>query len=333
MSTPTSRLLVAACTAALAFTTTTSFADITSINLGNYAVTGTYSLDLTAGPGGIVSGLEGSGITYARDRGSLFYVGDEGTGVVEISLTGHTLGAMAFSGWPVASTNHDSEGLAYLGGGVLVVGEERLQDLFRFNYVADGSVNLATADFVSISNTNVGNNGMEGISYDPRGAGSWVTVKQQSPEDILAGTLSFAPGGGAAAMAQLFNPAFLGVDSLSDVATMSPIDALVGTTAAENLLVLSLASRRLVEVNRSGTILSTFDLTNVLPHNAIEGVTVDENGTIYLVAEQVQDGTAVPGEKSKLVILSVPEPGSAVFLGLGLAGLLAFRRRSSSAAQ
>jgi uncharacterized protein YjiK len=325
MSTPTS-LLAVACATALALTTP-AFADITSINLGNYSVTGVYALDLTAGPSGSVEGIEGSGITYARDRGSLFFVGDEGTGVIEISLTGQTLGGMAFSAWPAASTNHDAEGLAYLGGGVLVVGEERLQDLFRFSYVAGGSVNLATADYVSISNASVGNNGMEGISYDPRGAGSWVTVKQQSPEDILAGTLTFAPGGGVSTMSTLFNPSLMSLSSLSDVQTLSPVDALVGNSAADNLLVLSLVSRKLVEVDRSGTVLSSFDLTNVLPHNGIEGVTVDENGTIYLVAEQVQDGTALPGEQSQLIVLSVPEPGTGAILLAGLTAFGAFARR------
>jgi hypothetical protein len=63
-------------------------------------------------------GLEASAVTYARDRGTLSYVGDEGPGVVEISLTGQTIGSMRFSNWPAASTNNDAEGLTYLGNGV-----------------------------------------------------------------------------------------------------------------------------------------------------------------------------------------------------------------------
>ena len=54
-----------------------------SINLGNYRVSATYSLESEI-PGSTVSGLEASAVTYARDRGTLFFVGDEGTGVVEI---------------------------------------------------------------------------------------------------------------------------------------------------------------------------------------------------------------------------------------------------------
>jgi uncharacterized protein YjiK len=301
-----------------------------SINLGSYAVTGVYALDLTSG---VVSGLEASGVTYARDRGTLFFVGDEGTGVSEISLTGQTIGSSAFDWTGTASSNHDTEGVTYLGNGVLVVGEERLQDAYRFNYVAGSTVTLANS-YVSISNTNVGNNGMEGISYDSRGTGSFVTIKQQSPEDVLSGTLTFAGGaGGISTMAQLFDPALLGVSTLSDIQILSPVDSLIGTPGADNLLVLSLGSRVLLEVTRTGVIVSSFDLTNVLAHNAIEGVTVDQNGTIYLVAEQVQDGTALPGERSQLIVLNpVPEPTTWIMMiaGLVVIGAVTYRRRKSA---
>ena len=307
-----------------------------SIHLGDYHVTGTYALDSLNGTSGGISGLEASAVTYARDRGTLFFVGDEGTGVVEISRSGQTLGSVAFNWAGTGSTNHDTEGLTYLGGGALVVSEERLYDAYRFDYSAGGTATLANAS-VSISNAAVGNNGLEGISVDPRD-GSFLTIKQQSPEDILAGMLVFAPGaGGVSTMSQLFDPALLGLASLSDVQTLSPIDALAGTTAADNFLVLSLGSRRLIEVDRQGRIQSSFDLSGVLPHNAIEGVTVDENGNIYLVAEQVQDGSNLPSDPpplSQLIVLSagvmapVPEPETWALMlaGLGVLGA-ALRRR------
>jgi uncharacterized protein YjiK len=287
-----------------------------SINLAQYQLTGNFALDPLGG-----MGLEASAVTYARDRGSLFFVGDEGLGVVEISRTGATLGSMAFSNWPAASTNHDAEGLAYLGNGVLVVAEERLQDALRFTYQAGASFALASAEFASIGG-DAGNLGTEGLSYDPRN-GSFVSVKQNGPQDVLAGTLTFAAGGGSSTMTQLFNPALLGLASLSDVQTLAPVDALAGTPAADNLLILSLDSRWLVEVTRSGQILGSLDLSGFTPQ-AIEGLTIDEKGVIYLVAED-----SGLGNSRLLVLTPVPEPGTWALMlgGLAVLGIVAHRRR------
>lgn len=125
-------------------------------------------------------------------------------------------------------------------------------------------------------------------------------------------------------MAALFAPALLGVASLSDVQTLSPVSALAGTDGADNLLVLSLDSRRLLEVTRSGQVLSSLNLAGITSQ-AIEGVTVDDLGNRYLVAED--SGTA----NARLFVLAapVPEPQTYAMLlaGLLLMGVAARRRR------
>lgn len=301
-----------------------------TLNLGNYSVAGNYALDVLNGTNGGISGLEASAVAYARDRGTLFFVGDEGTGVVEISKTGQTLGYMNFDWSGTGSKKHDTEGLTYVGNGQLVVSEERLFDAYQFGYVNGGTASLVNAG-VSISNDDVGNSGLEGIAYDPRD-GSFVAVKQEDPENILAGTLSFGANlSGTANMSQLFDPTLLALATLSDVETLGGVDALLGTPDADNLLLLSLGSNLLVEATRSGQILSSFDLSPFNIHTAIEGVTIDENGTIYLVAEQEQDGsTADP--HSRLIVLSssqVPEPATLSLMlgGLGMVGFVSRRRK------
>lgn len=296
------------------------------LSLDQYAVTGNYALDALNGTNGGISGYEASAVAYARDRGTLFYVGDEGTGVVEISKTGQTLGYMNFNWAGTGSKKQDTEGLTYIGNGQLVVSEERLYDAYKFGYVNGGTATLAS-NGVSISNDNVGNSGLEGISYDARNGGSFLTVKQESPEDIRSGTLTFGPNlSGVASTSQLFNPALLGVSTLSDIAALSAVDAFANTSDADNLLLLSLGSNKLLEVTRSGEILSSFDLSAFNVHNAIEGVTVDENGTIYLVAEQEQDGSTSDPHSRLIVLNKVPEPET-YSLMLGSLGMIGFMRR------
>jgi uncharacterized protein YjiK len=284
-----------------------------SIRLETYQLSANVALPTLGG-----MGLEASAVAYARDRGTLFFVGDEGEGVVEISRSGALVSSMAFSGWPSRTQHNDAEGLAYLGNGVLVVGEERLQDAFRFSYTAGGSVDLNSVPWVSVvEGWGYNNSGMEGIAYDARGNGSWVAVKQTNPQRVMTGTLSFEADadGGTSTMTQLYGGATLfGLGNLADVAVLSGIDGLVGTPGADNLLLLSLSSQRLIEVDRSGNLLSSISLAGFTP-NDIEGVTVDERGTIYLVAEDSGFGA------SRLLVLTpVPEPATTA---LALAGLMA----------
>ena len=283
----------------------------TSIGLQNYAISGNYALDALGG-----LGLEASAVTYARDRGTLFFVGDEGFGVIEITKTGQVVGSMAFNWAGTGSTHNDAEGLTYIGNGQLVVVDERPQIAYSFSYAAGGTVPLATTPRASVGSTSgtVGNVGTEGISYDPA-SGSFFSVKQDNPMQLRGGSLSFSATGGTSTMTTLFEgaAALFGVNNFADVQTLSPVDALTGTPAASNLLLLSLESRKLLEVNLQGQVLSSFDLAGVTAQ-AIEGVTVDQFGTIYLVAEDSGSGN------SRLFVLSaVPEPGSYALMALGLA--------------
>ena len=109
--------------------------------------------------------------------------------------------------------------------------------------------------------SSVGNVGTEGISWDPRD-GSFVSVKQYNPLQVRAGGLNVAVGGGTSTMTTLFTgpTSLFGVNNFADLQTLSPVAVLAGAPAANNLLILSLDSRRLIELDRiSGIVLSSLD--------------------------------------------------------------------------
>lgn len=310
---------------ALAAGASSANAAVSSLNLANYQLTGNYALDTLSG-----MGLEASAVTYARDRNSLFVVGDEGLGVVEVSLTGQTIGTMAFNWAGTGSSNNDAEGLTYLGNGQLVVVDERPQIAYQFDYSAGGTVALNNQPKVAItgSTASVGNVGTEGISFDPRD-NSFYSVKQDNSAQLRKSTLNFAAGFGTATTTTLFSGAssLFGLNSLSDVQTLSPIDSLAASEAANNLLILSLDSKILAEVSLAGQIVSSFDLSMVTAQ-AIEGITVDHLGNIYLVAEN--NGSSYPN--SRLFVLApsaVPVPGALWLFGSTLAGFIAIRRKKA----
>jgi hypothetical protein len=115
------------------------------------------------------------------------------------------------------------------------------------------------------------------------------------------------------------------LNNLSDIATLGGVDALTGSAAANNLLVLSLDSRSLIEIDRLGNTLSSLDLGGLTPQ-AIEGVTIDDKGTIYLVAED--SGTP----NSRLLVLSpIPEPETYALMlaGLAIVGGVVRRRKAA----
>lgn len=253
---------------------------------------------------------EASAVAWNADTGTLFVLGDEGDALVEVSTTGSLISTMTLTGFD------DTEGLTYIGNGQFVLTEERLQDAYRLTYSASGSVSRASLSSVSLGDT-VGNVGIEGISYDPL-SDTFITVKEKTPQEANESTLDFALG--TATSSSLFTPN-LGVSDLSDVQVLSGV-ATAESLDLDNLLIISQESSRLMEVDRSGTVLSWFDLAST----TAEGVTIDSNGVIYVVDEE---GGA--GNGPSLYVLTpapVPVPAAGWLMLSGLAGLASFVRRA-----
>jgi uncharacterized protein YjiK len=276
-----------------------------ALSLADYSVTGQYALPA-------ITAAEASAVTYNWDTGTLFVLGDEGDALVEVATDGTPISSMILTGFI------DTEALTYVGGGQFVLAEERLRDAYRLTYSAGGSVDSSALPTADLGPT-VGNIGVEGLSFDRRD-GTFLQVKEVGPQEVNLVDITFGTPG-SATITQLFDPAGLSVLDLSDVQVLSGVTSLVGTPGADDLLIFSQASSRLLHVSRTGLLLGSLDFSGYSLE--AEGVTIDPNGTIYIVAESRVNPSAATS--TLFVLTPVPEPGTALLLGLGLATLAARR--------
>ena len=280
-----------------------------AIDLTQYQWTATHALPE-------VKASEASAVTWNWDTGTLFVVGDEGEYVVEVNTQGQELSAMRLFGFD------DTEGLTYVGNGQFVVVEERLQSLHLLTYQGGSLAGRAALPSVAIGPT-IGNTGLEGASYD-RVSGDLFLVKEKAPQALYRTTWDLSSTTASTSdlvpRANPFSRLFDTLD-LADVQVLSSVPALQGTAWADRLLVLSQETPRLMVVGLDGQVFSQFDLSGLATD--IEGVTIDAQGTIYLV-----------GETPALYVLSaavpaVPEPSSIALLLAGVAVTAATRFRRS----
>lgn len=259
----------------------------TRLDLGDYQLSASYPLppgDFTQNPA-VINAHEVSAVSYNWDNNSLFVIGDEGGNILEVSLTGELLSRMVILGF------NDPEGITYTGNNTVVIVEERYQNAYEISYQANSYVFKNSLTAVNLGEY-VDNIGLEGISYDPRD-GSFVTVKEKSPQLVSHHQLDFANG--SAISTQLFTPN-LGVADIADVQLLSTLPSALGTELEDQLLLFSQESSVLLLVSRSGQVLSQFSFDGI--NSTAEGVTIDPDKNIYIVAEN--------GDKPMLYVLSPP---------------------------
>jgi len=251
---------------------------------------------------------EASGVAYSRDTGSLYMIGDEGGNFIELSKTGQVKSSMLLHNF---NSSADPEGVAYLGNGRFMLALERMRRGYFIDYVPGGEatrINNTGPIFLGDGSV-VDNIGLEGACYDPLTDSVWG-VKERDPvmAYVMTGYSSTQPVVTMPIKGSKFINA--GLSSISDVyvlancATFSASDP-----RRQNVLFLGRDDKKVVEMTRTGTVVDTLDIA-FLNRGTIEGLTMDDEGVLYLVSEQIT--SAAPGQpseglSSRLIVLT-PQP-------------------------
>jgi uncharacterized protein YjiK len=314
------------------------------IELTQYGLVGRYALPeptRVTPPSGSLLAQEASAVTWNRDTNSLFVVGDGGTSVVQVSLTGQLINSMTLAAGssPTGTAYYDPEGLAYVGNNQFVLVEERDRVANLFTYAPGTTLDYSGSQHVKLGTT-IGNIGIEGISYDPL-TGGFIAVKEQSPMGVFQTNIDFAAGtatnGSASTVnsVNLFDPTLTGLTDLADVFALSN---LVNVDAAQqgHILLLSQENGRIIEVDRVGTIYGSLTIP-LLPNlgnlsvadQQHEGLTMDDARNLYVVSENGGGDINHP----ELWVFAptqtaVPEPGTGLFGAIGIAAFALRWRRT-----
>jgi uncharacterized protein YjiK len=323
--------LALALVALLVFAAAQASAAVTEVNLAQYKRVHRYSLPLPPGtpaPAHSVLAEEASGVTYDPDTGTLFVVGDGGTSVVQVDKEGNYLNSMTLApgSSPQGTTFYDTEGIAYVGPGdgegEFVITEERESKLDRFKYVAGGELTRADVKTVVIGADN-NNIGIEGVTNDPLNPNHMIAIKESGPERIYSTEINWMAETATnfeASEGELFPAADGGTLDFSDVYALANVP---GISAAEesNLLIISQESGEVVNISRSGHVNSRLALlaepsdTISVPDMTNEGVTMDQNGTLYVVDEDGGGSQAHPQLWVYEPQVTADTPPTAVTLG------------------
>ena len=356
MSTKSSLAVIVAALA----TASMSASAVTSVDLSNYQLVGRYALPeptRVGPPAGSLLAQEASAVTWNRDTNTLFVLGDGGTSIVQVGLTGNLIDSMTLAAGtsPQGTAFYDPEGLAYIGNGKFVMTEERYRIANQFTYAPATTLSYSGAQQVKLGTT-VGNIGLEGVTYDPLTSGAtpgFIFAKEKTPMGVFQTNIDFVAGtatnGSPTTVnsTDLFNPTLTGLLDIADIYAMSNLSG-IGAGDQSHLLLLSQESGKILEVDRNGTTFSSYTIpltpnsplgstaltgvggpTSVLDQQH-EGITMDDNGIIYLVSE---NGGGDINNPQLWVLAPVPEPEAYAMMlaGLGVVGFAARRKNKRNA--
>jgi uncharacterized protein YjiK len=215
---------------------------------------------------------EASDLSYDPVSKTLYSVMGKNAFLAELSLTGDVLRKIPLVGWS------NPEGVMVLGNGLIAIVDER-QHLMTMVTVTPDTKTLDIKDFpkYDLGPSVDQNKAFEGVTWDARN--QQILLGEERPPALF----SWKSDGSA----------ILKGDKrklVNDNLIMRNLSALYADQKTGHLLVLSAESHLLLELDEKGNKVSFMALVtglNGLAHTIprAEGVTMDENRTIYMVSE------------------------------------------------
>jgi len=262
---------------------------ISGIGLANYTHEETFNLSAI-----ITDDL--SGITYNSLTNTLFAItnkGDVGSiyeAIYEVNLNGNIINMFNLIDGnetsDISNSFHDTEGIVHLYGRTFAVVEERKGKIAIIDLpVISGNIYYSDADIIQLPGiwNNSTNKGLEGITYDPI-ANQFHVVKESINKKYYIVDMPTTFPVNNPTIIEPYDLEVAPFTAISEAAAVHYVrlsSNFVGTDAADNRLIVDEAGQKIIEVNANYEIIDELPL----PARAYEGITMDNNGTIYMAQE------------------------------------------------
>lgn len=221
-----------------------------------------------------------SGLTYDERRDHLWAVVNNPEELLALGKDGSFIARYPLEGFV------DVEGITYLGDDLLVVAEERSQTLVIIPVpVQPGALRRADYPSFTVGTPDGDNEGFEGVGYDRAGDRLFV-VKEHSPRELYEiHGVKASQGGGPMDLTIIDRNAWLADKGMARDLSSVHFDEQTG-----HLLLLSDEAKMMLELDGEGALVSFRSLWRGLAglENSVpqaEGVTLDDEGNLYLVSE------------------------------------------------
>lgn len=250
-------------------TASSNTAHSSAFNLAQYAaVPAPVALTMTSG--------NASGLTYNHETDTIFAVVNGPELLIELNKDGSEKRLIELKGFD------DTEGVVYLGDQRYAIVEEDRRTI-AFVTIGESTRQLyrEDAELFSLPLTSHNNKGFEGISYDPD-SDTLTVVNEKRPRAIyhVRGLVKQQRN------ISVSSPWDLEATNLGS----SDFSGVHYSASSDSLLLLSDESNKISEVSHDGQLLSEYsfsdgllDFSDKVPQ--AEGITVDNEGTLYILSE------------------------------------------------